>query len=56
MAPFFTGVGKNLGGFGFGREAGDSGPSLPSVDLAVQNIRIIVKLFMHLLPLVPILS
>ena len=25
MAPFFTGVGKNLAGFGFGREAGDSG-------------------------------
>ena len=30
MAPFFTGVGKNLAGFGFGR-AGDSGPGLPAI-------------------------
>ena len=29
MAPFFTGIGKNLSGFGFGRAAGDSGPSFP---------------------------
>ena len=31
MAPFFTGVGKNLAGFGFGREAGASSPGLPDV-------------------------
>ena len=31
MAPFFSGVAKNLAGFGFGREAGDSGPGLPAL-------------------------
>ena len=33
MAPFFTGLAKNLGGFGFGKKSsGDSAPSGPQLN------------------------